>query len=179
MQGDGICEHWYALRVTYSRELKFRDMLVERGIRTYVPMTRKLVERPGKRRKVVLAPAVNNLLFAYSQQQILYEFMSELGESRPVAFIWDKATRFPIVVSDKAMDDFIRVSSEYDEDIVYLGDLSNLRAGAAVRVVSGPFEGVEGRIVRVKKSRRVMVEIEGIMAVATAYIPPSQLEIIS
>lgn len=172
-----VPSQWFALRVTYSRELKYQTQLNDVGVKTFVPMVRKLVEKAGKK-KIVLVPAVNNLLFACSTQQELYEFMTGLGESRPVAFIWDKSTRLPIVVPDKAMEDFIRVSSESDQDIVFLGDLSNMKTGATVRVTDGIFKGVEGKVVRVRKSRRVMVEVAGILAVATAFIPPAQLELI-
>ena len=78
------------------------------------------------------------------------------------------------------MEDFIRVSEARYEDIVYLLDVSSkLRAGQKVRVKSGPFAGVEGTVVRVKRSRRVMVELPGMLAVATSYIPDSDLEIVT
>ena len=47
-----------------------------------------------------------------------------------------------------------------------------------VYVVGGIFEGVEGVVIRVKGDRRVSVCIKGIMAVATAYIHPSLIELI-
>ena len=42
---------WYALRVTYARELKVKQSFDEKGIESYVPM--RMVERRffGKRRK--------------------------------------------------------------------------------------------------------------------------------
>ena len=38
--------------------------------------------------------------------------------------------------------------------------------------------GVEGVVVRIKKSRRVMVELPGMFAVTTNYIPVQDLEIL-
>ena len=44
--------------------------------------------------------------------------------------------------------------------------------------MEGPFKGVEGVVVRVKKSRRVVVELPGMLAVATTYIQPTDLELL-
>ena len=79
----------------------------------------------------------------------------------------------------KETGDFIRVCSASNEEVLYLSDLSaKLRNGAKVRVINGPFLGVEGTVVRIKKSRRIMVEIPGIIAAASAYIPMEDLELI-
>ena len=42
--------------------------------------------------------------------------------------------------------------------------------------MAGVFEGAEGVLVRVKGDRRVVVAIEGLVAVATTFIHPSMLE---
>jgi transcription antitermination factor NusG len=47
-----------------------------------------------------------------------------------------------------------------------------------VRVKKGPFEGVEGTVIRVKRSRRVMVELPGMLAIATTFVKPEELEIL-
>jgi len=58
-------------------------------------------------------------------------------------------------------------------------DFTRYQQGSRVRVVSGPMKGAEGYIKRIRRDRRLLVCIEGIIAVATSYIPPEQLEIIS
>lgn len=50
------------------------------------------------------------------------------------------------------------------------------KKGERVRVTGGLFEGVEGEFVRVKGDRRVVVSIQGVMAIATAFIHPSLIE---
>ena len=77
------------------------------------------------------------------------------------------------------MDDFIKVASTMDEDLIYLTEISEkLREGQTVKVKDGPFKGVEGKIVRIRKSRRIFVEIPGMVAVATTYVLPEYLEIL-
>ena len=60
--------------MTYSRELKAQQVLEGRGIRTFVPMKR-LREEKGGRVIDRYIPAINNLIFAYSDQQTLYEYI--------------------------------------------------------------------------------------------------------
>lgn len=167
---------WYPLRVTYGRELKLKERLDQLQVVSYIPMRYKKVEKDGKR-KTVLVPAVSNLCFAYTTRDVIDRLRSGLLETLPFHYIWDKATSLPIVVPDKAMDDFIKVSSSLEDDLVYLSEVSPLlRAGQKVRVIAGPFAGIEGKVVRIRKSKRVMVELPGMLAVATTYIRGEWLE---
>ena len=177
---DNGCS-WYALRVSYSRELKVQAQLREAGVRTFVPMVwRRCPVKPGmtkEERKLV--PAVNNLCFVYWTKPEIESYIRSFGEKSPVHFYWDRTTSSALVVPEKAMEDFIKVSASMDEDLIYITEITEkLREGQAVRVKEGPFKGVEGKVVRIKKSRRVLVELPGMLAVATTFVDPSFLEII-
>lgn len=83
----------------------------------------------------------------------------------------------PIIVPDKAMEDFIHISKVMSDEVLYLQDVtSKLKEGQKVRVTDGPFKGIEGTILRIKRSRRVVVELPGLLAIATNYIDPRDLE---
>jgi transcription antitermination factor NusG len=171
-------EGWYALRVTYGRAFKFKTVLDEAGFRTFVPMCRKTVERNGKRTKITV-PAVTNLCFVRSTQDTIYTFLKNQGESCPASFMWDKATRNPVIVPDKPMEDFMRICLVMNDEALYLKDItSKLHEGQRVRVTDGPFKGIEGVVLRVKRSRRVIVDFPGLLAIATNYIDPRFLEAI-
>ena len=203
---EGVPLSWYALRVSYSRELKVRDKLNELGVKTFVPMMwRRCPVKPGmtkgkqttsslpaptgqsteslkrmrKNPSRRLVPAVGNLCFAYSTRAELEDFIRGYGETSPVHFYWDRTANKPLTVPEKAMNDFIAVSSTLDEDLIYITEItSKLREGQTVKVKEGPFKGVEGKVVRIRKSRRILVELPGMLAVATTYIQPEYLEII-
>lgn len=169
---------WYAIRVTYGRELKFQAMLKEAGFETFVPMKRRKVEKNGKT-VILTVPAVSNLCFVNCEKKNLDSFMNQLGEACPARYIWDKANGRPAVIPDKAMSDFITVCTVMADDVLYLKDItSRLREGRKVRILDGPFKGVEGVILRVKRSRRVVVELPGMLAVATTFIDLRNLEVI-
>lgn len=180
---------WFALRATYSRELKVQALLNERGLRTFVPMmwrrcpvkpgmtgTASSPTRSGISRKLV--PAVSNLCFVRWTKTALDSFIRSFGDASPVTYYWDRTANRPLTIPDKAMEDFIAVASTMDEDLIYITEISaKLREGQTVKVKEGPFKGVEGKIVRIRKSRRILVELPGMLAVASTYIPLEQLEI--
>jgi len=169
---------WFVLRATYSRELKIQEMLREKGVRTFVPMMWRKPTVAGKTEKK-LVPAVSSLCFVYWDRESVDRFIRSFGDSRPVNYYWDRASEAPLKVPGKAMDDFIKVASTMGEDLIYLTEISEkLREGQTVKVKDGPFKGVEGKIVRIRKSRRILVEIPGMVAVATTYVLPEYLEIL-
>ena len=180
---------WYVLRATYARELKVQTALQEKGIRTFIPMIwQRCPVKPGMTvpssptrsgipRKLV--PAVSGLVFALATREALDLYIRSFGESRPVNYYWDRTTNAPLTVPAKAMEDFISIASTMDEDLIYLTEISDkLREGQTVKVKDGPFKDVEGKIVRIRKSRRILVELPGMLAVASTYIEPHLLEII-
>ena len=161
---------WHVLRATYSRELKVQTALQEKGIRTFIPMMW---------REKKLVPAVSGLVFALATREALDLYIRSFGDARPVNYYWERTTNAPLTVPAKAMEDFITIASTLDEDLIYLTEISEkLREGQTVMVKDGPFKGVEGKIVRIRKSRRVLVELPGMLAVASTYVDPKELEII-
>ena len=93
-----------------------------------------------------------------------------VGRFAEITGIWLKSTN---------AENFIAVASTLDEDLIYLTEVSDkLREGQKVIVKEGPFKGVEGKVVRIRKSRRIMVEIPGMLAVASTYVEMGNVEII-
>ena len=170
--------HWFAIRVSYGRVLKFCASLEEIGVEYFVPMNRKKIVKDGKTITLTV-PAVSNLCFVRSAKAWIDDYLKGLGENRPAHFMWDKSTRNPIIVSDKAMSDFMQVCQIMSDDALYLKDItSKLHEGQKVRVIDGPFKGVEGVVLRIKRSRRVVVDFPGLLAVATSFVDPHDLEVI-
>ena len=132
----------------------------------------------GKQQKT-LVPAITGLVFAQATREALDAYIRSFGDARPVNYYWDRTANRPLTVHDKAMEDFIAIASTMDPDLIYLTEISDkLREGQKVIVKEGPFKGVEGKIVRIRKSRRVLVELPGTLAVATTFVSPGELEII-
>ena len=176
-----MAPQWFALRATYSRELKIRNQLAERGVRTFVPMIWRKSSSTSSTSKnqKKLVPAISSLCFVYWTKAEIDKYIHSFADAKPVNYYWDRTKDCPLVVPEKAMEDFIKVSSSADEDLIYITEINEkLREGQKVRVKEGSFAGVEGKVVRIKKSRRILVELPGMLAVASTYVSPSMLEII-
>ena len=162
--------NWYPLRITYSRELALKNYLDSKQIENFIPMRNE-----RKIRKLV--PAIHNLVFVRSTRKQLEEIKEAKGAILPIRYIMDCETQQPITIPDVQMRSFIAVAGNCDQQVVYLDPTTiNLKRGQRVRITGGVFEGVEGEFVRIKDDRRVVVVIQGLMAVATAFIHPSLIE---
>ena len=165
---------WYAIRVTYNRELKVKDDLDTRGITNFVPMQYRREERNGVMVKR-LVPSVHNLIFILMTPTEMREY--KMSTALPIRYIMDRVNHKPITVPTREMENFIKVAGTYDEKLVYLSpDMGNFVRGERVRIIGGMFAGAEGIFVRVKGDRRVVVNVEGLVAVATTFVHPSMIE---
>ena len=77
------------------------------------------------------------------------------------------------------IENFIRVASKTDDSVMFLNYENFVgKEGKHVKIIGGIFEGVTGVIRRVKRCKRVVVEIEGVASVAIAYVPAGVLKVI-
>ena len=166
--------NWYALKVFYNRVAKIETLLKGRNIESYIPM--KSVEQVVAGRKVRRRkPAISSLMFMRCSEVEATEIQKLLmGE---VMVYRNRGERQPAAIPDKEMQMFIRVTSIDDLGMEYLGEVNEEWAtGDRVRVTGGIFQGAEGYIKRIKGNHRLIVAIEGVIAVATSYIPTCFLE---
>ncbi len=165
---------WYAIRVTYGREMKLKKLLDPLQIENFIPMCYQM---DAEKQTRILVPAIHNLIFIKSSRIELDQIKIQVENCTPMRYIIDPSTHLPMIVSETAMRNFIAVASMIDEDLIYLDPCkSNFTQGDRVRITEGLFAGVEGEIRRIKRNRRVVVSIRGIVAVATAFIEPAFLE---
>ena len=71
----------------------------------------------------------------------------------------------------------MRVAKVTDDSVMFLDEETVVgKEGKRVRIMGGVFEGVEGVIRRVKRCKRVVVELDGIASVAIAFVPAGLLK---
>lgn len=167
-------KQWFAIRVTYNRELKVKADLDAREIDNFLPMHYVYVIS-GEKRVKKLVPAIHNLIFVLIEPSAMTEYKA--STNLPIRYIMNRETNRPIVIPRAQMDNFIAVAGSYDEQLIYLDNAPlDLKKGDKVKILGGLFEGAIGTLMRIKGDRRVVVEIPGIIAVATMHIHPSLLE---
>ena len=168
--------NWFAIRVSYSRELALKAILDAEKIENFIPMRYEYVIKSGKRVRRLL-PAIHNLVFVHSTLKRIDALKDELESSMPIRFIMNREFCRPVVIPDAQMRSFILVAGSHEEAILYVEPAElHLAKGQKVRITGGVFEGVIGEFVRIRHDRRVVVNIEGVMAVATTFISPSLVE---
>lgn len=177
-------KEWFVLRVTYQRELSAKEKLEALGITCFVPtkIARKM-DKSGKYIKKRVS-ALHNYIFVNSTR-------GSIDNIKQHKIPWlryvidhkrDNTKSTVLTVPEKQMLDFIAIAGSDDERIEYISEEQiSLTRGERVRILGGPFEGVEGIFMKInnKRGRCVVVKIEGITAVATATIPSILVEKIS
>ena len=176
---------WFPMRVTYQREMKVKAELDRLGIENFVPIRYKVVERQNDgdtELRRVLVPAINNLIFVRSTQELVSELKRTNEILEPLRYMMDHtASREHAImtVADGEMENFMRVASRTDDSVMFLDDKTIVgKEGKRVEIIGGAFEGVTGVIRRVKRCKRVVVEIEGVASVAIAWVPAGMLKVI-
>lgn len=171
---------WFAMSSPYRRELKARDFLLSKEVECFVPMRYALTEKVRERKSRQLVPAIHNLIFVRTTKErikILKQGVDFLQyRTRPC-----NGKNIPITIPDKEMLQFIAVTEKANEELIYLNpEEIDLKQGTRVRVHGGAFDGTTGIFIKIrgKRNRRVVIEIEGLAAVALTEITPDLLEIL-
>lgn len=170
---------WYVLRVTYQREITASKALEELQIEHYVPTVKtRIRNEKGVAIGWKTEPLVHNYIFVHdSYKNILKIKQGKLDYLRLIMGKDDNGVMsVPQYVPDKQMQDFMKVvrtmgSKPVDPNI-------DLKKGDRVRVLTGPFEGVEGIYIKMpnRHEKRVVIKILGIAAVATVALNASDVE---
>lgn len=168
---------WFVMRA-YKSEMQAEAALGSERIEYFIPKHYALRVYHGvKSRRLV--PVIPSLVFVHASRRRIIDF-KKLHNFLQFA-MWEKNTgQEYIVVPDDQMEDFIRVASNYEEDITYYRpEEIDLRKGTRVRIHGGRLDGVEGTFMRVqgKRNRRIVVMLDGIVAVA-AEVHPDLIEVI-
>lgn len=157
-EDGGDKKHWYALKVYYNRVQPLIAECLGEGMEFFAP-----------------TDIIGSLLFVRCDDGSL----SRLAERhRGQVWVYRKAdSREAAAIPDHEMEVFRFVVTAGRDGLKLLGDdRPEYHEGDRVVVTGGPFKGAEGHIKRIKRDRRLVVSIRGVVAVATTYIHPSLLQ---
>ena len=160
MVSDSEKRQWFVLGMRYVKASTVAAAFRPMGVECFVP------------------PVVTNLLFVHDTRKRIDEYLaySEMGQK--LYLLRDKASWQAIVVRDKDMDIFMTACKAQEAPII-MTESPKVKLGDKVRVTEGDWKGVEGYVVRLKKQKRVLINVSNVLWAATAYIRPEQLEVIN
>lgn len=176
--------HWYALRTTYGREKKAYDYFIGKNIEAFLPTitTVKLVD--GKRMSVEES-RLHNIFFAYGTEEEIKLHVYDNVNLPYLRFYYRhfhegaRIAKEPLIVPSYQIEG-LRIICKADKDdiVVTIDEIPKFQTGQVVRVINGKFKGVMGIVARYQGQQRVGVVIDGLLTVATAYIPNAFLELV-
>ncbi len=170
---------WFAMRATYKRELIARDYLTSKGIEVFVPMKKVIKVVRGIKRKLTV-PAINSLIFVHAQKDVIQQ--AKMGVEYLQYITRKEGIRnVPIVVPDRQMEQFIQVAQDDAiEKTFFAPEEVDLSVGTRVKVHGGPFDGLEGVLVKIKgkRNKQFFVNLDGLVAVNTVIENLHLLEVV-
>ena len=169
---------WYVMRA-YKSEARVEELLQgPDGLPYFIPKHYVLQNSRGKKVRR-LVPAIRSLVFVHASRRQINAFKLRCPLLQYV--MWKKSTGLEYLqVPDRQMDNFLKVARQHDEELVYYQPQEiNFHAGTHIRMIGGLFDGAEGYFVKLrgKRSRRLVVKLDGIAAIA-AEVTPEYVEII-
>lgn len=156
--------------------------IISKGGTAFYPTlsTVKLVD--GKR-KTVEESRIPNLFFAYGTEEEIKSFVYDNVNLHYLRFyyrhfhIGNKIE--PLIIPDNQIESLrIICKADADDIIVSTDEVQKFQKGQAVRIVEGKFKGVTGIVARYQGQQRVGIVIDGLLTMATAYIPNAFLEVV-
>jgi transcription antitermination factor NusG len=142
---------WYAVQTSYRCEQRVAQALTTKGLNTYLPLLRE-VHQWTDRRKTIDMPAFSGYLFV-NYEPTLRNRVTVLETSGVVRLVGGNHAPSPIPEEE------IEVVRRTLNSGLPCDRFDALTPGAKVRVIRGPLAGVQGQLVRIKNSLRLVVAI--------------------
>jgi len=179
---------WYIAQAHHvSQELlKSLDRL---PFEYFAPMQEKVQNQGGRNVSRNVPLALNYVFFRTANFRLLQSMLRDTSRVHLLYMAPLKDARKdspedkyrPLVASDREMEMFIKAASFYTQGApLTVPDRKLMMKGDKVRIIKGPFEGVEGTLLsqQGKDGGKVIVSISNLVAVSTIDIAPECIQVI-
>ncbi len=144
---------WYALQTRSRHEKVVRQQLEQKAMESFLPLYRSM-RRWKDRRKELALPLFPGYVFVRMELSERREAVKTHGVARIVSF-----GGTPASLPEKE----IEAIRHFLEQKVRLDPHPYLRVGQRARIRSGPFQGLEGILLRKKNSLRFVISLDLIL----------------
>lgn len=167
-----IC--WFVMRDLKRPNAKqpAYKQLADEHFEVFIPMEERLSVRGGKRVREKV-PFIQDLLFVHDTR----EAIDPVVEKYPtIQYRFQKGGGYknPMTVADADMERFIHAVSVSETPKYYLPEeLTPAVCGRNIRIVGGPLDGYEGKLLTVRgsKTKRLLVELPNFFSVGVEVNP--------
>lgn len=172
--------HWYVMRDLKrpNTKLPAYKQLADEHLEVFTPMHWRVNLKNGKRIREEV-PFMQDLLFIHDTRDVLDLFVRKIPT---LQYRYQKGAGYcvPMTVTDADMERFIHAVRCSENPKYYLPEeISDTMYGRMIRIIGGPFEGYEGRLLttRGSKVKRLLVELPNFFSVGVE-VNPDLIEII-
>jgi transcription termination/antitermination protein NusG len=159
---------WYALYVRSRHEKKSHQLLLERGIESFLPLL-ETVRQWSDRKKRISEPLFRGYVFVNIDYQ--RQHVGVLENEGVVRFIG--IGKIPSVIAAREIEWLKRLVLEPD---AVRRTVVSIPSGKRVRVMAGPFRDLEGVVLKVGRDDRLVVFFDSIMQGVEVAIRPDFLQ---
>lgn len=180
---------WFFMFTGYRKNTLAHERLQKEGIFSYIPYeTLRGISSDGKK-TLTRKPIFSSYIFVFAPLDLikLYTNTSQSEYSFPyLHFVYNRTLKneyglnVRMTISHKAMVNFMRLA-EFNTYKVHSVDEKKVHfvKDEPVRIIDGVFKGIEGRVARIHNQTTVVVTLEGIASMTTAYIPKQFMQSLS
>jgi len=162
---------WHALYVKSRTEKKVLSQLEDNGFQAYLPLVTQ-VKKWSDRKKKVEEPLFKSYVFVYSNEKEYIPILNVYGVVRFVSF-----ERKAVVVPENQILAIKQFVSDYEKGEEYkLMNNEELKVGQMVRIISGLFKGLTGRLETIHNKRHLVVFIEAVGQYIPVHVPRAKVE---
>ncbi len=167
-------KQWYVMRDLKRRNANTLAIhtLAQAGLEVFTPMTQMIMTIGGKQQRRSV-PVIQDLLFVHETKTLLDPLVSKYPNLQ-YRYQRGRSIAEPMTVRTDDMERFIRAISATKSALYYQpGELTEAHFGKAVRIVGGPLDGYEGRLLSIKgmRRRRLLIELPELLTAAVEVEP--------
>ena len=160
---------WVAIYTQARSEKMVMKRLEEQGFEAYLPIV-EVKRHWSDRIKLVQVPLFNSYVFVRIKKNELIHIRNTQGVVRIVSFNNEVAT-----IHDSEIESIRRFVSEKQE--IFVEETRQLRKGAKVEIIDGPFTGMKGILVDNCKNGNFAVRIDAIGVSLVTHIDRLMLKV--
>ena len=161
--------NWYVMRTKPRQEKAVRTELQSFGIEFYLPTITDYHYYGHGRKKKIESPVLPSMVFVHVEADDRFAVINNLKHE--VGYWVDRTTNSSMVVSDKQMQDFMRVCNTPEVKL----ECVDFAVGDKVTIKGGAFDGLQGVVSSIKGQKRFIIVLNGIANIAVD-LPAGQLE---
>ena len=186
-EDDDAILRWYPMYISYSRRqraLSINETLISKGYETYLHLQEVPKDQFGNPREDTLLGPLYSMVFVHAmkiQLKLLKRYVANCQSMKfmTTQYHYESQGTKILWVPDKQMQNFRDAATRPDPEsqripLTYNDFID--KQGQSVRIVNGPFAGIEGEIKRIARHRIVVALLrDARIALGITHVPPENL----